>query len=143
MLCPVCRSRPAGCLSTCTLCKECWRVPEECDCSSRDISTAAPTQQTASMSGGNMKEPPIYPSASIQGDRKKLTQYIAALKLWVKVSGVEAKNQANVVKYNAYQNSPEYFEELDSKFGETLADKEDGVDQIIKYLEDAKAKLLK
>ena len=54
----------------------------------------------------------------------------------MKVSGVEAKNQGNVVKYNAYQNPPEYFEELDSKFGETLADKEDGVDQIIKYLED-------
>ena len=49
----------------------------------------------------------------------------------MKVSGVEAKNQGNVVKYNAYQNSPEYFEELDSKFGETLADKEDEVDQII------------
>ena len=88
MLCPVCRSGPAGCLSTCTLCKECWRVPEECDCSSRDISTAAPTQQKASMSGGNMKEPAIYPSASIQGDRKK------------------------------------------------LANKEDGVNQIIKYMEE-------
>ena len=65
-----------------------------------------------------------------------MTQYIAALRLWVKVSGVEAKNQGNVVKYNAYQNPPEYFEELDSKFGETLADKEDEVDQIIKYLEE-------
>ena len=34
--------------------------------------------------------------------RKKLTQYIAALRLWVKVSEVELRNQANVVQYDAY-----------------------------------------
>ena len=55
----------------------------------------------------------------------------------MKVSGVEAKNQANVVKYKTYQNSQEYFEDLDSKFGDTLEDKEDGVEQIIKYLEES------
>lgn len=82
------------------------------------------------------KEPLIYPSSSsIQGDRDKMTQYIAALRLWVKMSGVESKNQANVVQYSAYQNSPEYFLELDSKFKDSLADKIDGVQQIIKYLE--------
>ena len=53
----------------------------------------------------------------------------------MKVSGVKQKNQANVVKYYAYQNSPEYFVKLNSKFKDLLADKEDGVKQIIKYLE--------
>ena len=52
------------------------------------------------------------------------------------MSGIELKNQASTVKYNAYQNSPEYFEELDSKFEDSLADKEDRVEQIIKYLEE-------
>ena len=51
------------------------------------------------------------------------------------VSGVELKNQANVVKYNTYQSSPEYFEELDSKFKDSLNEKEDRVEQMIKYLE--------
>ena len=45
------------------------------------------------------------------------------------------KNTANMVQYNAYQNSPEYFVELDSKFKDSLTDKEDGVEQIIKYME--------
>ena len=65
----------------------------------------------------------------------KLTQYIPTLRLWVKVSGVEQKNQANVVQYHVYQNSPEYFVELTSKFEDSLADKEDVVEQVIKYLE--------
>ena len=41
-----------------------------------------------------------------------------------------------MVKYSAYQNSKEYFEDLYSKFGDMLKDKEDGVEQIIKYLEE-------
>ena len=80
------------------------------------------------MSSNKWREPPIYPSSvSIQGDREKLAQCITALRLRVKVSGVKQKNQAKVVKNNAYQNSQEYFEELDSKFGDTLEDKEDGI----------------
>ena len=55
-----------------------------------------------------------------------------ALRLWVKVSGVEKKNQANMITYNTYQTSQEYFEDLDSKFGDSLPDKEDGVEEIIK-----------
>ena len=51
-------------------------------------------------------------------------------------TGFNQKNQASVVKYNAYQNSTEYFEKLDSKFEDLLADKEDGVEQKIKYLEE-------
>ena len=83
------------------------------------------------MSSNKWKEPPIYPSsASIREDKKKLTQYIVALRLWVKVSGVEQKNQPNLVQYDVYQNSPDYFVELNSKFEDSLADKEDGVEQI-------------
>lgn len=41
-----------------------------------------------------------------------------------------------MVKNNAYQSSQEYFGELDSKFGYTLEDKEYGIKQIIKYLEE-------
>ena len=52
------------------------------------------------------------------------------------MSRIELKNQAIVVKYNTYQNSQEYFEELDSKFENWLEDKEDGVEQIMKYLEE-------
>lgn len=226
-----------------------WKLPEECECLSHDIFTAASTQQTTSrisnksgknqqqvwklleefkshdnftaastqqttsMSSNIWREPPIYPSSvSIQGDREKLNQCITALKLWVrvsevkqqnqanvvqhstsiqrdreklkqcmaalkpwvkisrvkqqnqsnvvqhtassqegrgklnqcitalklwvKVSGVKQRNQAKVVKNNAYQNSQEYLEELDSKFGDTLNDKEDGVKQVMKYLEE-------
>ena len=80
----------------------------------------------------------MYTSLEAQSAIKKAleAEHIAALRLWVKVSGVEQKNQVNVVKYNAYQNSPEFFEELDSKFADSLSDKEDGVEQIIKYLEE-------
>ena len=54
------------------------------------------------MSNSKWKEPPIYPSsASIQEDRNKLTQYITALRLWVKVSGIELRNKVNVVQYDA------------------------------------------
>ena len=54
----------------------------------------------------------------------------------MKVSGVKQKNPASLVKNNAYQNSQEYFKELDSKFGDTLQDNEDGVEQVIRYLEE-------
>ena len=81
-----------------------------------------------------MKEPPNY--ASVHGDRRNLTQYIAALKLWAKVSGVEKKDQADFVKYHAYQTVPEYFEELDAKFGDSLTAQEDGLTKIIKFLEE-------
>ena len=80
-----------------------------------------------------MKEPPNY--TTVRGDRKNLTQYIAALKLWAKVSGVKKKNQANYVKYHAFQTVPEYFEELDAKFGDSLENKEDGLAEIINFLE--------
>ena len=40
-----------------------------------------------------------------------------------------------MVEHNAYKNSPEYYEELDPKFEDSLADKEDGIEKIIKYLE--------
>ena len=81
-----------------------------------------------------IREPPSY--AGIKGDRRKLTHYISALKTWSKVSGVEKKNQADTVKYHAYQTSPELFEELDAKFGDSLTETETGLDSIIKYLEE-------
>ena len=57
------------------------------------------SEYSQQMTNSKWKEPPIYPlSASIQEDRNKLTQYIAPLRLWVKVSGVELRNQANVVQ---------------------------------------------
>ena len=63
-----------------------WKLLEECEYLSRDTSTAASTQQTASMSSNEWREPPIYPSSvSIQGDREKLALCIAALEIWVKV----------------------------------------------------------
>ena len=81
-----------------------------------------------------MKEPPNY--ATVKGDRKNLTQYIAALKLWAKVSGIEKKNQADCIKYHAFQTVPKYFEELDIKFGDTLSNEEDGLTKIITFLEE-------
>ena len=76
------------------------------------------------MSSNKWKEPPVYPSiASIREDKKKLTQYIAALRLWVRVSGVEQQNQADMIQYHAFQNSPEYFAELNSKFEDCLQTK--------------------
>ena len=61
---------------------------------------------------------------------------IAALKLWVKMPVDKQKNQAKMVKNNAYKSSQEYLGELYSKFGNTLEDKEDGIEQSIKYLEE-------
>ena len=81
-----------------------------------------------------LKEPPNY--ATVQGDQRKLTQYIAALKLWAKVGGVEKKNQADCIKYNAFQFSPDYFDELNARFGESLSENEDGVNHIIAFLEE-------
>ena len=71
----------------------------------------------------------------VAGDRKKLTLYIAALKKWSRVGGCQKSDQADTVMYHASQKSPEFFEELESKFGETLSDKEDGIKEIIEYLE--------
>ena len=67
-------------------------------------------------------EPPTF--ASVKGDRKNLTLYIAALKKWSRVGGVEKKDQAETVMYHASQTCPAYFEELEVKFGETLEGKE-------------------
>ena len=61
------------------------------------------------MAANTIREPPSY--AGIKGDRKKLTHYISALKTWARVSGVEKKNQADTVKYHAYQTAPKLFEE--------------------------------
>ena len=57
------------------------------------------------------------------------------LKLWAKVSGVDKKNQADYVKYHAFKTVPAYFEELDAKFGDSLENKEDGLTDIINFLE--------
>ena len=63
-----------------------WKLLEECEHLSHDIFTVASTQQTSSMSSNKWREPPTYPSSiSIQGDREKLAQCIAALEFWVKV----------------------------------------------------------
>ena len=86
------------------------------------------------MAANTIREPPSY--AGIKGDRKKLTHYISALKTWARVSGVEKKNQADTVKYHAYQTAPELFEELEAKFGDTLTEKEEGLNSIITYLEE-------
>ena len=77
--------------------------------------------------------PPTF--ASVKGDRKNLTLYIAALKKWSRVGGVEKKDQAETVMYHASQTCPAYFEELEVKFGETLEGKEEGITEIVKYLE--------
>ena len=69
------------------------------------------------MATNTIREPPSY--AGIKGDRAKLTHYISALKTWARVSGVEKKNQANAVKYHAYQTAPDLFSELEAKFGDT------------------------
>ena len=76
-----------------------------------------------------MREPPNY--AIVLGDRKNLTQYITALKLWAKVSGVDKKNQADYVKYHAFQTIPAYFD----TFGDSLENKEDRLTDIINFLE--------
>ena len=155
--CPVCRTGPQRCLPGCSLCKTCWKLSKECQCQSADqeplsriISSGSPASQSSSASAPTppsvtadqipskmatasiMKEPPNY--ATVRGDRKNLTQYIAALKLWAKVSGVEKKNQADYVKYHAFQTVPAYFEELDVKFCDSLENKEDGLTDIINLL---------
>ena len=91
-------------------------------------------QQVSSNMNTIMKEPPNY--AIIHGNKRDLTQYIAALKLWARVSGVEKRDQADYVKYHAYQTVPEYFKELDAKFGDSLTAREDGLTKIIKFLEE-------
>ena len=115
--CPVCRTGPLG-LPGCSLCKTCWQLSEECQCQT----ASAPTPQSVMTNqilskmatASFMREPPNY--ATVLGDRKNLTQYIAALKLWAKVSGVNKKNQADYVKYHAFQTVPAYFD----TFGEAL-----------------------
>ena len=128
--CPVCKSGPRNCLPTCTLCKTCWLLPEECKCQNQ----SAQSFNMSSSGPFTLKEPPNY--ATVQGDQRKLTQYIAALKLWAKVGGVEKKNQADCIKYNAFQFSPDYFDELNARFGESLSENEDGVNHIIAFLEE-------
>ena len=48
--------------------------------------------------------------------------------------GVRSWTKEPVVQYDMYQNFPEYFVELNSKFKDLLEDKEDGVKQIINTL---------
>ena len=61
---------------------------------------------------GDMKEPPKYPSITIHKDKDRLKKYIAELKVWVKMSGVNTKNQDNMIQYHTFQKSPEYFKDL-------------------------------
>ena len=68
-------------------------------------------------------------------NKEKVIQYIFVLKLWAKVSEVEAKNKANVIKYHAFQRSPDYFEELNDKFREALDWKEEGASQIMQIID--------
>ena len=79
-----------------------------------------------------LREPPVFPK---QKDRKQLSLYISALKKWGKVGGVSKKDQAETLMYHAHNSCPEFFEELDTKFGETLDSNEAGLDKIIEYLE--------
>ena len=80
-----------------------------------------------------MREPPIFPKSS--SDRKQISLYISALKKWGKVGGVKNEDQAETVMYHASSTNPEYYEELEVKFGETLSEKKDALHEIIEYLE--------
>ena len=79
-------------------------------------------------------EPPNF--AEVKGDRKKLGLYISALKRWSRVGGVPKKDQADTIIYHAHRTCNEYFEELESKFGTTLDESEEGTQKIIEYLEE-------
>ena len=81
-----------------------------------------------------MGEPPVFPKD--KKDRKAISLYIAALKRWTRVGGYPKKEQADYIIYHASQKSPEYYEELETKFGESLQEKETGVDEIITWLEE-------
>ena len=87
--------------------------PDACRKMSFNMSSSGPL---------TLKEPPNY--VTVQGDQHKLTQYIAALKLWAKVGGVEKKNQADCIKHNAFQFSSDYFDEINARFGESLSENE-------------------
>ena len=79
-------------------------------------------------------EPPVYPKD--RKDRNAIKLYITALKRWSRVGGCPKKEQGDAIIYHASQKSPEYYEELETKFGDDLAEKEDGVDRIVQWLEE-------
>ena len=80
-----------------------------------------------------MGEPPQF--KGVKNDRRKLTLYISSLKTWAKVGGVPKKDQADTVFYHASLHCMDYYEELELKFGDTLSEKEDGLNSIITYLQ--------
>ena len=140
--CGVCNRNEQNC--ECELiCKSCRLSSEDCQCSdteeqdplTREQVPVEPVQpaQVKMAERKILGEPPTF--ASVKGDRKNLTLYIAALKKWSRVGGVEKKDQAETVMYHASQTCPAYFEELEVKFGETLEGKEEGITEIVKYLE--------
>ena len=144
--CPVCRRNKNNCDCQ-EICRDCWRSEEECVCSenSEDAALINPrpeTEQTTSQvvamaDPGVLRvagEPPNF--AEVKGDRKKLGLYISALKRWSRVGGVPKKDQADTIIYHAHRTCNEYFEELESKFGTTLDESEEGTQKIIEYLEE-------
>ena len=46
------------------------------------------------------------------------------------------KNQVSIIRCHAWEKSLEFVEELESKFGNFLNEREDGVNQIISFLEE-------
>ena len=106
--CGVCNRNEQNC--ECELiCKSCRLSSEDCQCSdteeqdplTREQVPVEPVQpaQVKMAERKILGEPPTF--ASVKGDRKNLTLYIAALKKWSRVGGVEKKDQAETVMYHA------------------------------------------
>ena len=76
-----------------------------------------------------------YPPPDFIADASGYADYKKRLKRWSRITKEEKKKQAEVVVYHLENHPSGIQDKIDTALGEKIIDKEDGMDQLITYLD--------
>ena len=144
--CKKCKKHSDECVCASSRCHICDSLIKDCDCRKSSASVNASgsgsvnTDQgtinftvSAPASGGVNLKPPDLGKLK---DKENLSTYISQLKRWSRCCSVKPENQADIILAIAPdQNEPLYIE-MEAHFGDTLNEDREGVNKIVKWLEE-------
>ena len=141
-LCGTCKKNSSACLcdDTCKVCLTAGRLEDDgsCTCCPKCRNSACICTLDRSKKPQNpssSSHAPKPPDISLLKDKNNLSIYVASLRRWSRIGGVEPELQADVVLMHAPQQFPELYMELEAELGESILDNKNGIDLIIKSLE--------
>ena len=144
--CKKCKKHSDECVCASSRCHICDSLIKDCDCRKSSASVNASgsgsvnTDQgtinftvSAPASGGVNLKPPDLGKLK---NKENLSTYISQLKRWSRCCSVKPENQADIILAIAPdQNEPLYIE-MEAHFGDTLNEDREGVNKIVKWLEE-------